>query len=144
MLCFSVAVRSVLLVAMSPLPSGHQPTTAQHFTSFSPPSASIDLRFGIWHLQFQKTATRRQSRLVPFGPKNDNTRLSVFLSYLIFAPLALYLTLPHFTLSYHLKRYLLLLIFFSDKYPMIPYLRGGGRTMFQLWRCFVESICRPG
>lgn len=88
MLCFSVAVRSVLLVAMSPLPPGHQPTTAQHFTSFSPHSASIDLRFGIWHLQFQKTATRRQNRLVPFGPKKTTTAAYRF-SYLIFAPLAL-------------------------------------------------------
>ncbi len=98
MLCFSVAVRSVLLVAMSPLPSGHQPTTAQHFTSFSPPSASIDLRFGIWHLQFQKTATRRQNSLVPFGP--EKKRQQPLIGFLILSYLRSSCLIPYPTSFY--------------------------------------------
>lgn len=97
-------------------------STALHFTSLSPHSASIDL-------QFQKVKKQRRvgkSRSSHLGQKKQHT----LIGFLILSSLLLpYLTLPHFTLSYHLKLYLLLLIFFSDEYPMIPYLGNNAPTV---------------
>ena len=79
-------------------------STSLHFTSLSPHSASIDLAFGIWHSRFaisenQKTATRRQNTLVPFGPKKQHP----LIGFLILS----YLRSSCLTLPYHILPYLI-------------------------------------